>query len=226
VRDADGVVLYPVKGVSTLARIDEAEITRRYGIPGRAYLDFALLRGDPSDGLPGVRGIGEKTAASLVARYGSLDGVLAARDLSGAVARRIDEGREYLAAARRVVPPVADIPLPPRSLALPREPRDPRRLATLAAEHGLAGPSERIRRRSPDAPGSAPRHAVRGDNQAIALDSAGPVARIASTSWSSSESRAASAGPTCPSPSRARAHPGPAATRSCGAISAAVVPPS
>lgn len=145
VRDPDVVVLYPVKGVSTLVRVDEAEITRRYGIPGRAYLDFALLRGDPSDGLPGVRGIGEKTAAGLVARYGSLDGILAARDLPSAVARRIDEGRAYLAAARQVVPPVANVPLPPRSLALPQEPRDPRRLAALVAEHGLAGPAERVR---------------------------------------------------------------------------------
>jgi 5'-3' exonuclease len=145
VRDPDVVVLYPVKGVSTLARIDEAEITRRYGIPGRAYIDFALLRGDPSDGLPGVRGIGEKTAAALVRRYGSLDGILAARDLEGAVARRLADAREYLAAARRVVPPVHTLELPRRSLALPHEPSDPRRLAALAAEHRLDGPIERVR---------------------------------------------------------------------------------
>jgi 5'-3' exonuclease len=145
VRDPDVVVLYPVKGVSTLARVDEAEITRRYGIPGRAYLDFALLRGDPSDGLPGVRGIGEKTAAALVARYGSLDAILAARDLPSATARRIDEGRAYLEAARKVVPPVADLALPDCSLALPRDATDPRRLATLVDEHGLAGPVERVR---------------------------------------------------------------------------------
>ena len=144
VRDPDVVVLYPVKGVSTLARIDEAEITRRYGIPGRAYIDFALLRGDPSDGLPGVRGIGEKTAAALVRRYGSLDGILAARDLEGAVARRLADARDYLAAARRVVPPVATLTLPRRSLALPHEPADPPRVAALAAEHGLGGPIERV----------------------------------------------------------------------------------
>jgi len=145
VRDPDVVVLYPVKGVSTLTRVDEAEITRRYGIPGRAYLDFALLRGDPSDGLPGVRGIGEKTAAALVQRYGSLDAILAARDLVPAVARRIDAGREYLAAARRVVPPVATIALPDTSLALPHVPADRNRLAALEREHALAGPVERVR---------------------------------------------------------------------------------
>jgi 5'-3' exonuclease len=145
VRDPDVVVLYPVKGVTTLARVDEAEIARRYGIPGRAYLDFALLRGDPSDGLPGVRGIGEKTAAELVRRYGSLDAILAASDLAPAVARRVDAGREYLEAARRVVPPVATVPLRPVALDLPREPADPRRLTELADEHLLAGPIERIR---------------------------------------------------------------------------------
>jgi 5'-3' exonuclease len=146
VRDPQVVVLYPVKGVSMLVRVDEAEITRRYGIPGRAYLDFALLRGDPSDGLPGVRGIGEKTAASLVAKYKSLDAILAARDLPGAVARKISEGREYLAAARTVVPPVPNVPLPDDvSLDLPRTPKNADRLAALAEEHGLATPIDRVR---------------------------------------------------------------------------------
>src|SRR5439155_3723679 len=78
VRDPDIYVLSPVKGVSELLRVDEAEVTRRYRIPGRAYADFAVLRGDPSDGLPGVKGIGEKTAASLVNTYGDLDGIVAA----------------------------------------------------------------------------------------------------------------------------------------------------
>ncbi len=151
VRDPNVVVLYPLRGVTTLARVDEAEITRRYGIPGRAYLDFALLRGDPSDGLPGVAGIGEKTAAALVQRYGSLDAILRATDLAPAVARRIDAGREYLAAARRVVPPVADVDLPPRSLVLPRAPAHPRRLDRLASEHQLAGPVERVQRALADA---------------------------------------------------------------------------
>ena len=70
VRDPDVYVLYPIKGVDEMLRVDEAEVTRRYKIPGRAYADFAVLRGDPSDGLPGVKGIGEKTAASLLNTYG------------------------------------------------------------------------------------------------------------------------------------------------------------
>jgi 5'-3' exonuclease len=144
VRDPDVKVLYPLHGVTTLLEVDEGEIRRRYGIPGRAYLDFALLRGDPSDGLPGVVGIGEKTATQLLARYGSLDAILAATDLSPTLARRIDAGREYLAAARRVVPPVATVPLPRTALALPARPAHPRTLARLAAEHALPGPVRRL----------------------------------------------------------------------------------
>jgi len=78
VRDPDLVVLYPEK--TGLARVDEADLTRRYGIPGRSYADFAILRGDPSDGLPGVPGVGAKTAAGLIRRYGDLDGILESAD--------------------------------------------------------------------------------------------------------------------------------------------------
>ncbi len=145
VRDPDVHVLYPQTGVSKLVVVDEAEITRRYGIPGRAYGDFALLRGDPSDGLPGVKGIGEKTATSLVATHGSLDAILAARDLPPAVARRLDAGREYLAAARRVVLPVGTIALPEIPLTLPLAPADPTGLERLARTHGLETPVARVR---------------------------------------------------------------------------------
>ena len=144
VRDPDVRVLYPLTGVSKLLVVDEAEIRRRYGIPGRAYGDFALLRGDPSDGLPGVPGIGEKTAAALVAEHGSLAAVLASRALAPAVARRIEAARDYLAAARRVVLPVADVPLPHLSLALPSTAANPKLARRLAAEHRLDGAVARV----------------------------------------------------------------------------------
>ncbi len=145
VRDPDVRVLYPVTGVTKLVEVDEAEITRRYGIPGRAYSDFALLRGDPSDGLPGVPGIGEKTAAQLVARYGSLDRLVAATDVAPPVARKLYEARDYLAAARRVVPPRTGVPLPRISFALPTRVSHPRTLGRLADAHRLGGAIGRVR---------------------------------------------------------------------------------
>jgi 5'-3' exonuclease len=137
-------VLYPLTGVSKLLEVDEAEIQRRYGIPGQRYGDFALLRGDPSDGLPGVPGIGEKTAAKLISEHGSLAGVLASTSLPPAVARRLAAGRDYLAAAQRVVLPVADVPLPEVALDLPAAPAHARTLSRLAREHGLESPVERL----------------------------------------------------------------------------------
>src|SRR5229473_4646713 len=76
VRGRDIIVLYPQKG--GMVEVDEAEVSRRYSIPGRAYADFAILRGDPSDGLPGIAGVGAKKAADLVRRYGSVQAMLEA----------------------------------------------------------------------------------------------------------------------------------------------------
>jgi 5'-3' exonuclease len=95
-------VLYPEK--SGLSVIDEGEVTRRYGIPGRRYADFAILRGDPSDGLPGLKGVGTVTAAGIIRRYGDIAGVLRERPLR-------DADRQYLERALRVVTPVTDLPL-------------------------------------------------------------------------------------------------------------------
>jgi 5'-3' exonuclease len=146
VRDPDVRVLYPARGVRDLEIVDEAAITRRYGIPGRAYGDFALLRGDPSDGLPGVRGIGEKTAAALIAAHGSLDALLAATTLAPAVARKLAEGRAYLTAARQVVPPVRDLALAPTTLDVPAAPADAESLGALAEEWQLAAAIARLQR--------------------------------------------------------------------------------
>lgn len=95
-------VLYPEK--AGLAVIDEAEVTRRYNIPGRRYGDFAILRGDPSDGLPGLKGVGAVTAAGMIRRHGDIAGVLRERELR-------DGDREYLLSALKVVPPVDDLPI-------------------------------------------------------------------------------------------------------------------
>ena len=144
VRDPDVVVLYPKRGVSELIEVDEAEITRRYSIPGRRYGDFALLRGDPSDGLPGVPGIGDKTAAQLVSKYGSLDALLEGRGVPPGLVKRLNAARDYLDAARRVVLPVEHVPLPELDLSLPSAPRDQETLEGIAKEHELDGPIDRL----------------------------------------------------------------------------------
>ena len=89
-------VLYIARGLAKQELVDEAWLLARYGNTGAQYADFAVLRGDPSDGLPGVRGIGEKTAASLISRYGDLPGLLAhLDDLSPAVRRSLAAASDY-----------------------------------------------------------------------------------------------------------------------------------
>ncbi|MFJ2230697.1 MULTISPECIES: 5'-3' exonuclease [Streptomyces] len=150
VDDARGVrVLYPVKGVGTLQVTDEAWLRGKYGVGGAGYVDLALLRGDPSDGLPGVAGIGEKTAAKLLDAFGDLAGIMAAVDdpaarLTPSQRRRLDEARAYVAVAPKVVRVADDVPLPAFDPALPREPRDPAALEALATRWGLGGSLQRL----------------------------------------------------------------------------------
>ncbi|MFI9613876.1 5'-3' exonuclease H3TH domain-containing protein [Streptomyces sp. NPDC052023] len=150
VDDARGVrVLYPLKGVGTLQLTDEAWLREKYGVAGSGYADLALLRGDPSDGLPGVPGIGEKTAAKLLAEFGDLAGILAAVEdrgakLTPAQRKRLDEARPYLAVAPTVVRVAADVPLPDVDTTVPRTPRDPAALDALSGRWGLGGALQRL----------------------------------------------------------------------------------
>jgi 5'-3' exonuclease len=150
VDDARGVrILYPVKGVGTLQITDEALLVEKYGVTGAQYVDFAVLRGDPSDGLPGVVGIGEKTATKLITEYGTLADLQAAAvdptsKLTPAQRKRLIEGTDYLAVAPKVVSVATDIPLPTFDPALPTEPLDPATLEDLAERWGLGTPLKRL----------------------------------------------------------------------------------
>ncbi|GAB3345690.1 5'-3' exonuclease [Modestobacter lapidis] len=153
VDDARGVrILYTARGITDLDYVDEASVAARYGIPGRSYADFAVLRGDPSDGLPGVAGVGAKTAAALINAFGSLAGIqeAAARavvpkaPLTAAVLKKLHAATDYLAAAPRVVAVVTDIDLPPVDGVLPARPADPDVLAGLAAGYGLENSVRRL----------------------------------------------------------------------------------
>jgi len=148
--DTRGVrVLYPVKGVGTLDVFDGAALHTKYGVDGGGYAELALLRGDPSDGLPGVPGVGEKTALKLLDRYGDLAGIMAAVDdpgsgLTPAQRKRLAEARPYLAVAPKVVRVASDVRLPDFDAALPARPRDPEALGALAERWGLGGSLERL----------------------------------------------------------------------------------
>jgi 5'-3' exonuclease len=139
-------VVYTGRGVNRADLVDEAWLQAKYGVNGPGYADLAVLRGDPSDGLPGVRGIGEKTAAGLLARYGTLKAVLAAvaagEDVPKAAAIR--EAADYLAAAPRVVAVATDVAVPALSTRIPQQPADPQHWAELVERWGLGGSATRI----------------------------------------------------------------------------------
>jgi 5'-3' exonuclease len=148
VDDARSVrILYTARGVGRADVVDEAWVTQKYGIPGRSYATFALLRGDPSDGLPGVKGVGEKTAAGIVARYPDEVALMAALDSGDPLlpARaKLEAARPYLVAAPPVVRVARDIALPVLDAELPREPRDPARLVELSDRWGIDSPLNRL----------------------------------------------------------------------------------
>ena len=117
-------IIYTIRGLQNMDVIDEAAVAAKYGIPGRAYADFAALRGDPSDGLPGIPGIGEKTAAALIQAFGSVDGIRHALDMGhGGFPKgardKLAKARDYLDVSMSVVRVADNVPLPPVTGTLP-----------------------------------------------------------------------------------------------------------
>ena len=149
VRDPVVKLLFTVRGVSELLEFDEAGVIAKYGIPASRYCEFAILRGDPSDGLPGVKGVGEKTARALVQTYASIDemlgdaaneqpepGPLAAKP---ALRAKLLESAAYIATMQRLVPVNWEAPLD-----LWGGERDDAALRELAIEMGVRGPVQRL----------------------------------------------------------------------------------
>ncbi|TME72118.1 MAG: flap endonuclease [Chloroflexi bacterium] len=135
VRGREIIVLYPQKGGPV--EVDEAEVARRYGIPGRAYSDFAILRGDPSDGLPGIAGVGDRTAAQLVKRYGSVGKMLEAGVFKG-------DNAAYLEKALKVVPPVRDLKITVPKGRRARYPAEPEVVEEIGKRYGVANNLDRL----------------------------------------------------------------------------------
>ena len=144
-------VLYTARGVGKHDQVDDAWVKAKYGIPAAHYVDFAVLRGDPSDGLPGVAGIGEKTAASLINSYGGLADILApasepSTKISPSVRSKLAKAIDYLAVAPSVVAVASDLDLgiTEDGLSLPAAPAEPETFAALTERYGLGGSAERV----------------------------------------------------------------------------------
>jgi 5'-3' exonuclease len=143
-------VVYTARGMSRLEVITSEVIVSKYGITPAQYADFAVLRGDASDGLPGVAGIGEKTAAALLREYGSVAGIIAAagdrsQALSSSIRAKVAAAAGYLAVAPTVVEVVHDLDLggfDARIRPLSKERRES--FERLATEWGLGGAAARV----------------------------------------------------------------------------------
>lgn len=142
----DVTVLYTAKGVRNAELVDDATLQRKYGVSASQYADYAILRGDPSDGLVGVKGIGEKTAAGLLGRFGSLDAIVEALAAGVDVPRSpaLSAAADYLRAAPLVVRVRQDVPLPALAADVPPVPADPERLVELSDRWGLDAPLQRV----------------------------------------------------------------------------------
>ena len=136
-------VLYTGRGVAKLEVIDAAALVARYGVLPEQYADFATLRGDPSDGLPGVPGIGAKTAAGLLRTFGTLEALLDAAaggdPRVGQAGVRLKVARDYLLRAAKVARAARTLDLPGIATALPHTPSDLEQLAELGARWGIGG---------------------------------------------------------------------------------------
>ena len=143
--DATTSLLLTVNGgMEKWPLLDPEAALERFGVPPEQYVDLAVLRGDPSDGLPGVPGIGAKTAAALVRAYGpcarileAAEGPVTQRPLTPRLAAALTAAAAEIEAARVVATVVRDLALPAEPVALPDRPREPARLAELAAEWGV-----------------------------------------------------------------------------------------
>ena len=143
-------ILYTARGVGNHDVVDEAWIRTKYGVDSHRYVDFAVMRGDASDGIPGVPGIGEKTAATLLAAYDDLDGIVAAAkdpssDIKPRVRQSLLDSQEYIEIARKVVTVSPDAC--PTDVAVIRSPLTDAQKSDLTAfgeQWGLGGVPGRV----------------------------------------------------------------------------------
>ena len=158
-------VLYLGRGLAKATKWGPEEVADTYGVPvdraGPAYAELALLRGDPSDGLPGVPGVGEKTAATLLAQHGSLESILAAAHdpkskMSKAYRTKLLAATDYIEAAQPVVKVAtdADVDLSTPTDELPLSAEHPRKVVKLAEQYGVTSSIGRLQKALDGLPGN------------------------------------------------------------------------
>ena len=142
-------VVYLAKGISQHDLVDIKYVSDKYAIPGDRYALFAMFRGDPSDGLPGVRGIGEKGAALIANHFADVDEALqgahgAHEALSPALAKKIIAGADYLKIAPTLVHCAKDVALPSLDIAMPKAPADLSKIYEIKERYGLGASVDRL----------------------------------------------------------------------------------
>jgi 5'-3' exonuclease len=145
----DVKIVYLARGISQHDLVDSKWVAEKYGIPGDRYALFAMFRGDPSDGLPGVRGIGEKGAALIANHYATVDEALAGAKaehpaLTKSLAKKIIDGADYLKIAPTLVHCAKDVAIPKMDIAMPKKPEDLSTIYQMKDEYGLGASVDRL----------------------------------------------------------------------------------
>jgi 5'-3' exonuclease len=145
----DVKVVYLARGISQHDLVDSRWVAEKYGIPGERYALFAMFRGDPSDGLPGVKGIGEKGAALIANNFATVEealkGAMAGHEsLTPNLAKKIIEGADYLKIAPTLVHCAKDVAIPKMDISMPKRPDDLSQIYAMQSEHGLGASVDRL----------------------------------------------------------------------------------
>jgi 5'-3' exonuclease len=146
---ADIKVVYLARGISAHDLVDINWVANKYSIPGDRYALFAMFRGDPSDGLPGVKGIGEKGAALIANNFASVDEAIAGAKsgheaLSASLAKKIIDGTDYLRIAPTLVNCARDVAIPEMKIEMPTKPSDLSDIYAIKEEYGLGASVDRL----------------------------------------------------------------------------------
>ena len=145
----DVKIVYLARGISQHDLVDSKWVAEKYSIPGDRYALFAMFRGDPSDGLPGVKGIGEKGAALIANHYATVEEALAGAragdaELPAALAKKIIAGEEYLKIAPTLVHCAKDVAIPAMDIKMPSKPADLSLIYQMKEEYGLGASVDRL----------------------------------------------------------------------------------